>query len=128
MSATPKNAKALHLFAIVRADHIQSGFTDIPALYETAQDARNDMMAPLESSIYPMVLLPAEDHAALHLKSARCEELEAVLRRVDNVMRGDRNYEHAVIGGDPASPDCETPAKIARALLTPSPDAGKNAH
>lgn len=90
-SLTPKNAKTLRLFAIVRAEHIQSAFTDIPALYETEQDARNDMMAPLESATYPMVLLPAENYDALSRQLAQSEErvakLEGALRESSEALR-----------------------------------------
>ncbi len=44
--------------------------------------------------------------------------LREALRTVDSALRGEVNYEHAVIDGDPSSgPNGLTPAKIVRRAL-----------
>jgi len=74
----PENAKEIRCFAKVRDGHLQNEFTCIPKLFETAELAQRDMMAPMESYVYPMTLLPTEDHALLLEQNA---EMRACLEQ-----------------------------------------------
>lgn len=63
--------------------------------------------------------LLAED-AATH--SERVKELEGALRLLDYTLSGRVDYEHAAcLGEDPADPNCKTPARVVRALLSRKP-------
>lgn len=52
-------------------------------------------------------------------KAQTMKQVREALEGVDRCLSGNMNYEHAVavIGGDPADPNCETPAKLIRGLM-----------
>lgn len=101
----PMNAKTYHLFAKVRKGYIQEGLGAVPELFETEQQALDDAMAPMETVIYPMSVIPTED---LRRSSESRERVEKALEEI--MERADANIPHYAYGDNQAA--CEMASRL----------------
>lgn len=108
---------------VVDSSHWPTYRREIEAAIEITPATYADALAREKQRADQEEMAAAKYAKTIFTLRAELAELRWLLATLDSALKGNMDYEHAVIEGDPASDSCITPAKLVRARLA-TPTAG----